>query len=101
MASPRPGAIETLRELHRRGLRLGLITVCSDDLPAVWAETAFAGLFDTEVFSCDVGLRKPDPAIYALASERLGVAPADCIFVGDAIWDRVTITVVPQVLELV
>jgi putative hydrolase of the HAD superfamily len=35
------------------------------------------------VLSCEVGLKKPDPAIYLLACERLGVQPAECAFVGD------------------
>jgi len=35
------------------------------------------------VFSCEVGLAKPDPAIYHLAAARLGVEPAECLFVGD------------------
>ena len=40
-------------------------------------------LFDAWVISGEVGLRKPDAAIYALAADRLGLAPADCVFVDD------------------
>jgi putative hydrolase of the HAD superfamily len=80
---PVPGAVETLAELRARGLRIGLITVCSDDVPALWPETRFQGLFDAEVFSCSVGLRKPDPRIYLLACEQLGVEPREAMFVGD------------------
>jgi putative hydrolase of the HAD superfamily len=80
---PVPGAVETLTELRARGLRLGLITVCMDDVPALWPETPFEGLFDAEVFSCSVGLRKPDPRIYLLACEQLGVEPHEAMFVGD------------------
>jgi putative hydrolase of the HAD superfamily len=85
---PRPGAVETLRELRDRGLLTGLVSVCSDDVPAVWAETGFHGLFDSEVFSCDVGLRKPDPRIYLLACEQLGVEPGEALFVGDGANDE-------------
>src|SRR5262249_38599849 len=88
MLRPRPGAVETLRELRERGLKLGLITVCSEDVPAVWAETPLDGLFDSTVFSCAVGLRKPDPRIYTLACEELGIAPAEAIFVGDGANDE-------------
>jgi HAD superfamily hydrolase (TIGR01509 family) len=35
------------------------------------------------VISGEVGLRKPDPAIYELAAERLGLSPAACVFVDD------------------
>lgn len=41
-------------------------------------------LFDDIVCSAEVGLAKPEPAIYALACERLGVAPAASVFVDDA-----------------
>jgi epoxide hydrolase-like predicted phosphatase len=40
-------------------------------------------LFDAWVISGEVGLRKPDPAIYELAAERLGLAPSACVFVDD------------------
>jgi beta-phosphoglucomutase-like phosphatase (HAD superfamily) len=40
-------------------------------------------LFDGAVISSEVGLRKPDPAIYELAAERIGVAAAGCIYVDD------------------
>jgi putative hydrolase of the HAD superfamily len=83
MLRPRPGAVETLRELRERGYRLGLITVCSEDVPEVWSETPFVDLFDSTVFSCSVGLRKPDPRIYRLACEQLDVEPTEAVFVGD------------------
>ena len=85
---PAPGAVETIAELRRRGLRIGLITVCTDDVPALWPETRFHGLFDAEVFSCSVGLKKPDPRIYLLACEQLGVEPAEAMFVGDGANDE-------------
>ena len=85
---PRPDAVETLAELRRRGHQLGLISVCSQDVPQVWEETPFAGAFDELVFSCDVGVSKPDPRIYEIACERLGVEPAECLFVGDGANDE-------------
>ena len=42
-----------------------------------------ARLFDAWVISGEVGIRKPDPAIYALAAERLGLPPEQCVFVDD------------------
>ena len=85
---PVPGAVETISDLRARGLRVGLITVCTDDVPALWPETSFHGLFDAEVFSCSVGLRKPDPRIYLLACEQLGVEPREAMFVGDGANDE-------------
>jgi putative hydrolase of the HAD superfamily len=40
-------------------------------------------LFDEVVISAEVGLHKPQPEIYLLAAERLGVRPEDCVFVDD------------------
>jgi putative hydrolase of the HAD superfamily len=88
MLRPRPGAVETLAELRSRGFLLGMISVCSEDVPSVWGETPFAHVFDATVFSCSVGLRKPDPRIYRLALEELGVTPAESIFVGDGANDE-------------
>jgi putative hydrolase of the HAD superfamily len=65
-----------------------LITVCSEDVALLWEETRFHGLFDAEVFSATCGLRKPDPRIYELALERLGVEPHEAVFVGDGANDE-------------
>jgi putative hydrolase of the HAD superfamily len=88
LARPRDGAVETLQELHGRGVRTGLITVCSEDVVDVWPETPFAGLFDAEVFSCSCGLRKPDPRIYRLALDQLEVEADEALFVGDGANDE-------------
>ena len=83
MLVPRAGALETLRELRRRGRRLGLISNCSGDLGDAWAGSPLADCFETTVFSFEAGLAKPDARIYRTAAERLGVAPAACLYVDD------------------
>jgi len=85
---PVPGAVETIAALRERGLKTGLITVCSEDVVSLWEETDFHGLFDAEVFSAAVGLRKPDPEIYRIALEKLGVEAEDVMFVGDGANDE-------------
>lgn len=85
---PVPGAVETIAALREQGLKTGLITVCSEDVVSLWEETDFHGLFDAEVFSAAVGLRKPDPRIYWIALEKLGVEPKDAMFVGDGANDE-------------
>ena len=87
---PRSGALETLRSLRERGLPLGLISMCAPDTPAMWAASPFAGTVDVEVFSCEVGLRKPEAAIYLYACERLGVEPARCLYCGDGSYRELT-----------
>jgi epoxide hydrolase-like predicted phosphatase len=49
-----------------------------------------AGLFDVVVISDEVGLRKPEPEIYELTAAKLGVRPADCVFVDDTKRNLVT-----------
>jgi putative hydrolase of the HAD superfamily len=85
---PRPDALPTLEELRRRGHLLGMISVCTDDVPQVWNEMSLGREFDAAVFSCDVGVSKPHPRIYEIACERLEVEPGDCLFVGDGANDE-------------
>ena len=84
---PRSDALETLAELRRRGHRLALISVCSQDVPHVWDETPFAGALDELVFSCDVGISKPDPRIYEICASASASSPASA-FVGDGANDE-------------
>jgi putative hydrolase of the HAD superfamily len=85
---PRDGLLDTLEELRERGLRVGLISNCTEEVADVWPETTFAALFDAAVFSATAGLAKPDPAIYRLGATRLGVEPSECLFVGDGANDE-------------
>jgi putative hydrolase of the HAD superfamily len=85
---PRPGLADTLAELRRREVRVGLISNCTEEVADVWPETSFARLFDVAVFSATAGLAKPEPAIYRLAATRLGVDPEECLFVGDGANDE-------------
>ncbi len=87
---PREGAIETLGALRSRGFPLGLISMCGPGTPEMWRASRLAGLVDVEVFSSEVGLRKPDPAIYLYACERLDVDPPDCLYCGDGSYRELT-----------
>ena len=80
---PRDDAAATLAALRERGLRIGVISDCSEEVVAAWPETPLAPLVDEAVLSAAVGMKKPDPRVYHLGCERLGVAPERCLFVGD------------------
>ncbi|HYE15235.1 MAG TPA: HAD family hydrolase [Pyrinomonadaceae bacterium] len=80
-----PEAAGVIAELKRRGLLVGVISNTEDGRAADSLEAA--GLleeFDVVIDSRLVGVRKPDPAIFRLALERLGVGPAEAAFVGDS-----------------
>ena len=80
---PRPDAVATLARLKDQDYKVGLLSNCSVEIPIIWQETAFANLVATPVFSCRERLKKPDPRIYHLACERLGVMPEHCVYVAD------------------
>jgi len=80
---PRPDTVSTLSAIRARGLKTGLISDCSPEVPEQWPLVAFAPLLDVVVLSCEVGMKKPDARIYHLAAQRLRVRPQDCLYVGD------------------
>jgi putative hydrolase of the HAD superfamily len=84
----RAGARDVIERLRVRGVKIGLITVCSEEVPAAWPETELAGLFDAETFSSSCGLMKPDPEIYLETAAALGVEPGETMFVGDGANDE-------------
>jgi putative hydrolase of the HAD superfamily len=87
---PREGAVETLTTLRERGYPIALVSMCAPDTPALWRATELAALVDTEVFSSQTGLRKPEPEIYLEAASRLGIAPDVCVYVGDGAYGELT-----------
>jgi epoxide hydrolase-like predicted phosphatase len=76
--------VELVRDLRSRGIATGIITNNIAEFGTAWrAMIPVDELFDDIVDSSEVGLRKPDPAIYLLACERLGVAPEASLFIDD------------------
>jgi putative hydrolase of the HAD superfamily len=66
------------------GLRLGVITNGDGDQQrAKLAALDLAALFEVVIVSGDAGCAKPDPRIFHLAAGRLGLAPEQCLYVGD------------------
>jgi putative hydrolase of the HAD superfamily len=74
-----------LARLARR-FRLGVVSNSYGNMPTVLAEAGL-GPFALVVDSALAGLRKPDPAIYALAARQLDLAPPRVLHVGDS-WER-------------
>jgi putative hydrolase of the HAD superfamily len=79
---PRPRMLDAIRALRARGLRVGALTN-NWRAEAPRPTVGLRELFDVFVESAVVGLRKPDPHIYELVCARLGVAPAQVVFLDD------------------
>ena len=76
--------IAFMRELRARGLRLAICTNNVREWEHRWrAMVPVPEVFDVVVDSAHVGMRKPEPGIYELTLERLGVAAGDALFVDD------------------
>ncbi|MFB4310989.1 HAD family hydrolase [Actinomadura sp. GTD37] len=73
-------------ELADAGRTLGLLSnIIGDLVPRFEARHgALLDRFDALVYSCRIGVAKPDPRAYEICAERLGVRPADVLFFDDA-----------------
>jgi putative hydrolase of the HAD superfamily len=80
--APDEAMLEGVRAARRAGIRTGLLSN-SWGAATTYDPELLEALFDAWVISGEVGLRKPDPAIYELAAERLGLPPEACVFVDD------------------
>lgn len=81
---PNEPVVALVYELRAAGLRLGVLTNNVRELrPLWWGLLPFDELFDDVVDSHEVGVRKPDPAIYQLALERLGATARRTAFLDD------------------
>ena len=78
-----PDVRPALERLRDRGLALGIISNWDTRLRHIMTGLGLGDLLDDVVSSADVGLHKPDPRIFELACERLGVMPAQAAHVGD------------------
>jgi 2-haloalkanoic acid dehalogenase type II len=82
----RPGVVDTLKELRRRKLHVGMVSNIDDDQLEHLLEVADIGsLFDSIVSSEQAHACKPDRRIYELALQRAGCAAAEALFVGDTL----------------
>lgn len=77
---PERSMVTAVERARAAGIRTGLIT---NSWGTGVYDRAPLGIFDATVISGDVGLHKPEPEIYELGAERIGVPPAGCVFVDD------------------
>jgi len=76
--------VDAVRQIRDAGFKTALLTNISREGEAIFTKLfPVDELFDVVVDSSKVGMRKPDPAIYRLTCERLGIAPERCLFIDD------------------
>jgi putative hydrolase of the HAD superfamily len=78
-----PGVLETITLIRAMGKKTGLVSNGDANEFLGWNDSPLKGLFDSVVFSSDVGYVKPEPQIYRLCCEQLSVRPQECLYVGD------------------
>ncbi|KOR90128.1 HAD family hydrolase [Paenibacillus solani] len=72
-----------LDQLRKHGLKLGLISNCSEEEVTAYHQSPLAPYFDDVTFSYEAGVAKPNPEIYRLACEHVSVSPQESLFIGD------------------
>jgi putative hydrolase of the HAD superfamily len=83
LAAPVAGAVDALRTLGERGLRLGVLSNAHERDVRTWESSPLAALVDAVCMSCFIGWAKPEPEAYAAILDRLGVGADVTAFVGD------------------
>ncbi len=82
--SPNREMMDFVGQLSSSGYMTGIVSNSVKEWMPAW-ETAIPdrSIFDTVILSSEVGFRKPNQAMYALALERLGIAPGEAVFLDD------------------
>jgi HAD superfamily hydrolase (TIGR01509 family) len=83
MWRPYEDTLPTLRELKRRGIRMGLVSNVESDIRPFMARWHLLELFDAVALSFELGVVKPQAAIFQHALDALGAAAGNALMVGD------------------
>jgi HAD superfamily hydrolase (TIGR01509 family) len=101
---PYPDTPEVLRELHSRGIRVGVVSNVVTDLRPLFARHGLAEYVTSFTLSFEVGAVKPDPRIWSAALATLDATPETTLMVGDhpagdggAATAGITVLIVPLV----
>jgi HAD superfamily hydrolase (TIGR01493 family) len=81
--TPYPDTARVVTALRERGTRVGVVSNIGWDIRPALADAGVLDLLDTVVLSCEHGVEKPDPALFTLACDELGLEPGKVLFVGD------------------
>ena len=83
----RPHIVETMEALRQMGMRLGIISniISTSFVPHILREYGIAQYMECVVLSSEAGVRKPNPAIFEIAFQQLGVKAENVAYVGDTL----------------
>jgi FMN phosphatase YigB (HAD superfamily) len=81
--TPNRDLFDYIRWTLKPQFKIGMLSNAGADWLAEMFESKDMDMFDDKVLSFSVRMTKPDPEIYKLAAERLGVEPSECVFVDD------------------
>lgn len=81
-SEPDSAMLDMVRRLRAAGLRTGMLSN-SWGVGDFYHLPTLEGLFDDQVISAIVGMRKPEERIFRLAADRLNLTPSECLFVDD------------------
>jgi putative hydrolase of the HAD superfamily len=76
-------ALPFLRAVKSRGIKIAIVSNCSEHTRDLLESNGVAGLADTLVLSCEVGAEKPAPEIFTYALDQLGAPAGRALFVDD------------------
>jgi putative hydrolase of the HAD superfamily len=79
----RADARETLAGLHAAGVRVAILSNAPHPMAQASRASDWAGWVDDWFFSAELGMAKPDDAVYATVTRHLGVAPGEILFFDD------------------
>ena len=79
-----PWSVDVLDDLKQKGVRMSLVTNGWSRFQRMKLEKInISGYFEEILIAEEVGIDKPDPAIFRMAADRMGLAVSDCLFVGN------------------
>ena len=76
-------SVQLLKDLKASGIKIGLMTNTFSDERDLIRSCKLFPYFDVPLISYEQGICKPSPQMYKLMTEKLGVEPEECLFVGD------------------
>ena len=79
-----PDVEETLREVRAHGVHIGIISNWDERLRPLLQDLGLAAWFDSATISCEVGVEKPDAAIFQAALRLSGVPAVETVHIGDS-----------------